>query len=324
MVTHRLDEANKGKGFLQHNNTTINLDGFLRPDNSWTVKYLLSLSRDNVADSIGLAGRFSIERSLPKWYYKYSVAYVNEKYVPGMGYIFANNTVHHNPGGYYIWRPKSTKLIRRWDPGFFLNYYHNATDGKFQQAELDLFPVYTFFKDNSLLTWDIYLNWQRLDFPFRPLGISFAKGNYQYVRNSVAYASDASKKVSASIAYEWGGYFNGKLQTLISGLRIAPLPNASLRFDYTHNQFKHIGINRENLNTDLYSGELRLAYNPRIQASVFYQYNSFDQRGRWNARGSWEFAPLSFLYIVFNETNFKNSLVRNQSVINKITYLKQF
>jgi hypothetical protein len=38
-----------------------------------------------------------------------------------------------------------------------------------------------------------------------------------------------------------------------------------------------------------------MAANPRMQVSAFYQYNSFDERGRWNIRGSWEFAPLSFL-----------------------------
>ncbi|MCW5911011.1 MAG: hypothetical protein KIT62_08050 [Cyclobacteriaceae bacterium] len=69
---------------------------------------------------------------------------------------------------------------------------------------------------------------------------------------------------------------------------------------------------------------MRLAWDANIQLSLFYQYNSFNEQGRWNVRGSWQFAPLSFLYLVFNETNFINSQERNQSGICKLSYLKQF
>jgi hypothetical protein len=241
-----------------------------------------------------------------------------------MGFVFGNDVIYHKTGGYYIWRPKNTRWIRRWDPGVFVNYYQTASTGKLQQADINIFPVWIIFKDNSKLTWDIFLNRQQIDFAFSPLSIPIAKGAYNYVRNSVAYASDASKKLSGSLAYEWGGYYNGSLKGLNTWVRFAPLPRISLRADYTRNAFRGVGVQEQDSNIDLYSGELRMAYNPRLQASLFYQYNSLDQQGRWNARGSWEFAPLSFLYIVFNETSFKNLPVKNQSVINKISYLKQF
>jgi hypothetical protein len=68
----------------------------------------------------------------------------------------------------------------------------------------------------------------------------------------------------------------------------------------------------------------RLAANPRMQLSAFYQYNTFDERGRWNVRGSWEFAPLSFVYLVLNENDIRQTNSRNRSEINKISYLRQF
>lgn len=96
--------------------------------------------------------------------------------------------------------------------------------------------------------------------------------------------------------------------------------------DYEYNELISVGseTDNENLSTSLITGGLRLAYNPNIQASLLYQYNSFDEQGRWNVRGSWQFAPLSFIYIVFNETNFRSTQLQNQSLICKITYLKQF
>jgi hypothetical protein len=79
-----------------------------------------------------------------------------------------------------------------------------------------------------------------------------------------------------------------------------------------------------NEDINLWTAGCRLAANPRIQFSGFYQYNTFDKQGRWNLRGSWELAPLSFLYLVFNESSFRDSPVKNQSFISKLTYLRQF
>lgn len=326
MVTHRLDESDIPKGFSQRNNTTVSLDGLMRPTNEWTIQYLASAARDNTNDSIGFAGSFYAGRAKEKWYYGWVTKYVDEKYVPGMGFVFANNTVHHNPGGYYIWRPKGglAKLIRRWDPGAFVNYYHNANDLKFQQAGIYFFPVYIILQSGAFIQYGFTPTWQNINFPFTPLGIPLQQKNYYYTRHKFDYNTDQSKKLSLAGSYETGKYYNGSLQTLTLTGRVAPLPNIALSCTYERNDFRDLGINRETLKADLVTASLRLAYNPRIQASVFYQYNSLDERGRWNVRGSWELAPLSFLYIVFNETNFKNSPVKNQSVINKITYLKQF
>ncbi|MEM8892704.1 MAG: hypothetical protein AAGD28_32285, partial [Bacteroidota bacterium] len=70
----------------------------------------------------------------------------------------------------------------------------------------------------------------------------------------------------------------------------------------------------------------RFALNPRIQLSAFYQYNTFDKRGRWNIRASWEFQPLSFIYLVYNDTRIDglDDPFQQQQFIGKVTFLKQF
>ncbi len=128
MVTHRVDEGDVSKGFTQRQNTTVTWDGFIRPKDDFNIQYLVSASRDNSNDSIGFAGNFWLEKQASKWYGFWKSTYVDSKYLPGMGFVFTTNTMYHNPGGYYIWRPKGKlgKLIRRWDPGAYVNYYQNA------------------------------------------------------------------------------------------------------------------------------------------------------------------------------------------------------
>jgi hypothetical protein len=327
MVTHRADESDNAKGFLERHNTTVSIDGFIRPNDDVTIQYIATASRDNLNDSIGIAGSFYASWSPNKWYWAWWTDFVDDKYVPGMGFVFAQNTIRHNPGGYFIWRPQSTrlkKLIRRWDPGFFVNWYQNTHNLKTQEFSLYLFPVYIITSGNGIIEYALYPYWQSFDFSFDILGKSIAAGKYNTFRQMFRYGTDASKKISLTGQYEFGGYYNGKLQTVSLSTRLSPSPYIAFTFRYDHNTFKNFGIARDNFQTDLYTAGLRLAYNPRIQLSAFYQYNSYDQQGRWNIRGSWEFAPLSFLYVVFNENNFKDTPVRNQSVISKLSYLKQF
>ncbi len=327
MVTHRLDEQDASKGFLQRNNTTATIDGFIRPKDDITIQYLASAARDNSNDSIGLAGSFYVGWFPNKWYLYYWTDIVSEKYIPGMGFVFANNTIRQSTGGYHIWRPSKgwwSKWIRRWDPGMYITSFQNANNFKLQEISTYIFPVYIITKTNGQIEFAITPTWQNFDFSFPILGRTIATGKYNYTRQLIRYKTDASKKVSLEGRYEWGGYYNGKLNTLTVASRFAPIPHIALTANYEHNVFNDFGTTKDNFETDLYTAGLRLAANPRLQLSGFYQYNTFDKRGRWNVRGSWEFAPLSFLYVVFNETNFRDSPVRNQSVINKISYLKQF
>jgi hypothetical protein len=126
--------------------------------------------------------------------------------------------------------------------------------------------------------------------------------------------------------FDWGKFYKGHRETVTAGARYAPIPHFSLSFDYEYNHLKNIGIEEKKLETNLYTGGVRLALNPRVQLSNFYQYNSFTDQVRWNARFSWEYSPNSFLYLVYNNTQ-NNSLdptQTNQQFIGKLTLLKQF
>ncbi len=326
MVTHRLDEADQLKGYTTKNNTTVTVDGFIRPVDEVTIQYLASASRNNTNDSLGVAGSFYVGWNPNKLYMGWLSDFVSEKYVPGMGFVFANNTIKHNPGGYFIWRPKNKlgKYIRRWDPGAFVNWYQNSNNFKTQEVSLYIFPIYIITNTNAKIEYAITPSYQNLLFSFPILKFTIESGQYKFVRQMLRYETDASRKFSIQGKYEWGNYYNGKLKSLNVTSRFAPLPQVSLTAGYEYNVFAKLGVTSDDFNTSLYSVGIRLAANPRLQVSSFYQYNSFDSRGRLNVRASWEFAPLSFVYFVFNDQQFQNTSIANQSVITKISYIKQF
>ncbi|MEL7219880.1 MAG: DUF5916 domain-containing protein, partial [Bacteroidota bacterium] len=150
MVTHRLDEAAKQLGLAENNNTTLTIDGQIRPSSEWNMQYLLTTSIDEATGETGYAGRVSAGNSTNKYYYGWVTEYTDANYNPAMGFVRQTDVIRHNPGGYYIWRPKNMDWIRRWDPGVFVNYNHDASNpSRFQQASLYIFLAYLWFKDNS-------------------------------------------------------------------------------------------------------------------------------------------------------------------------------
>ncbi len=132
--------------------------------------------------------------------------------------------------------------------------------------------------------------------------------------------------VSGNIQFETGSYFNGKLSNGTFTLNVAPIPNLYLQGQYNHNKFKEVGDPATNKKVDLYTVSRRLALNPRLQLIGFYQKNSENNSSNYNMRLSWEYQPLSFIYLVFNRRGFDNAQLKRQTedhAIIKVSYLRQ-
>ncbi|MEM6397544.1 MAG: DUF5916 domain-containing protein [Bacteroidota bacterium] len=327
MLTHRLDESNDQLGITENNNTTVTIDGQIRPTSEWTISYLASSSIDQQTDETGYAARVFAGKITNKYYFGWRSEYIGENYNPGMGFIRQSNLISHNPGGYFVWRPKNIDWIRRWDPGIFATYNHDASKPEsFQQANLYIFPVYLWFKDNSFLEVSLFPTWQNINFDFAPLGLQIEQDRYFYTRYYIQYNTDQSKKWSISAVYNTGRFYNGRRNTVRLSGRLAPIPHATFTADYEYNDLNGVGIENRDLSTNLITLGSRFALNPRLQLSVFYQYNSFDEQARWNLRGSWEYLPLSFIYLVFNDAQIDSldTPFQEQQFISKVTLIRQF
>ncbi|MEL6253790.1 MAG: DUF5916 domain-containing protein [Bacteroidota bacterium] len=327
MLTHRFDGENADLQLASNQNTTLTLDGQIRPSSEWDIQYLFSASFDEESGETGLAGRIFAGKSTNKFYAGWVTEYTDENYNPRMGFVRQNNVIRHNPGGYFIIRPKKMPWIRRWDPGVFANFNHDAADpSRFQQASLYIFPLFLWFKDNSFLEASFTPTWQNINFDFAPLGVPIARDRYYYTRFLIQYNTDLSKKWSADLGYDFGQFYNGRRNSIEAAARFAPIPHIALTVNYEYNDIDGLGIDNQDLETHLTTVGARFALNPTLQLSSFYQYNSLDKQGRWNVRMSWEYQPLSFLYLVFNETQVNQLDVPflNQQFISKLTYIRQF
>jgi Domain of unknown function (DUF5916)/Carbohydrate family 9 binding domain-like len=331
MATFKNTEAAFGKS--EFSNATFSIDGFVRITEPLNWSFMATKSQSSGAGGDGFTALSRFQYNSNNWSAFMVNSIITQDYNPSMGFVYAYNLINTNFGGYRIARPKwKPKFVRQMDPGMFLDMYHRVSDGKFQQAEWFIFPVWIIANTGNRLTMQAVPTWQVVDEPFEIVGINIKPANYFYTRYQFTYRSDQSKAFSFLVSSDLGSFYNGKLNSLRGELRYSPVPNISAKFSYTRNDFEAVGDQKESKITHLISPEIRLSLNPRLQLTSFYQHNSAADRDVWNIRFAWEFQPLSFLYLVYNSNitqqynnDFKRfDSIRNEQSIAKITYLKQF
>ncbi len=305
MITHRSDESMADAGAVH--NTVASVDGLFRFSPTLSFVPMFSRSWTHGAEGNGYASHVWIYNDANWGYVGHWQAFVTRNYNAASGFVRRQDFILTSPAVSLDWRPRwRPAFIHKLAPGFTSFFYHRASDRKFQEGFVTLRPLNLVFRNGGWLAFHVVPNWQRLE-PrdvqfFKPFGVALAAGNYTYWRYLIRTGSDQSRRMAASVFGTTGGYFNGTRQELGIQLKYAPSPLIALTVDYEFNQVSDLGMQRENATTHLLGSVLRLALNPRVQMFAFYQYNSFARNSVWNVRFAWEFAPLSYVYLVFNDS----------------------
>ena len=322
LVTSKIEEANDSK--KADNNTTITLTGVNRITDKLRFSYSVSGSQTKgLNKDDGFAANTSLAYDANNFAWVWNTGIISKEYNPQLGFLTRNDFVKNFVDIYLVKRKQKwlPKFIRSWEPGVTVDMYQNITNLKLQEGYIGFYPLFFIFNNGAKFVSTIQLNWQNLTSNFDPIGIEIAAGSYQYNSVNANFSSDQSSKFSYSADITAGGYYNGKIVSFVGNIRYAPSPHFAANVSYETNQLKQVGINKENLTTQLVTPNIRMAVNPRLQLNIFYQYNTATERSRWNARFSWEYKPLSYIYLVFNEN--KTTNFRQDATIAKISYLKQ-
>ncbi|NGP40147.1 hypothetical protein GFK33_27140, partial [Salmonella enterica subsp. enterica serovar 4,[5],12:i:-] len=79
------------------------------------------------------------------------------------------------------------------------------------------------------------------DGDYRPLGLTIKSGKYRYVRYSLMFSSDQSKKVSFQFNGETGRYYDGYLSYGRGSMALAPIPHIAFTLSGEVNHFRNVG-----------------------------------------------------------------------------------
>lgn len=309
-------------------NTTASVDGFFRFSQTLSLNAMAMASSSSDGTDRGLSGHYQLSYRSNQWIIWMNQAVVTRDFNPEAGFVSRTDVVETTPGFYWLGRGKwLPKWIRAFEPGGYYLVYHQASTGRRIEETIQLNPLWFNFQNGGAAGYFYFDNYQRLDTRFEPLGIGIAPGEYRYGRHFAILSGDPSRKFNYQVNYEWGGFYDGRLSTLGGGVFYSPAPHLSLTTQYQLNRFRAVGDARQDAQVNLFIVQSRLALNPRVQLIGFYQHNTFNQRNVWNVRFSWEYRPLSFVYLIFNErqyTGLDRSRQQEQHLIGKLSYLRQF
>jgi|SRR6476661_2261537 len=328
LLTVRQHSAGSEAGTPAYTSFTGALDGFFRLGAKWTWSGMASATGGSQPGLDGLAAYSELRYDASNLALWWSEALVTRDYTPEVGFVGRRNVISTTPGFYLIVRDKAwmPAWLRSYEPGIHNEYYHEASSGRLLESSNRFFLFDGLTQRGGTLRYHLNLVQQRLDEAFVPLGIAIAPGRYTYYTHNLDVTSDASRRLSYVAHLSSGGYYDGRLHSLSFSARLAPSPHFFLQPSYGLDDFRGVGPEQLSRRVALYGLESRLALSPRLQLSGFYQRNSHDESQTLNLRLAWEYQPLSFVYLVFNEQGYRTAGERSteRGLIAKASFLKQF
>ena len=182
------------------------------------------------------------------------------------------------------------------------------------------------FRNTSRLEVEVFSRFTRLYDEFDPTGSEDGlalpgDSDYYYTSLDLSFRSDQRKEISYSIGPSYGEFYNGTKFSLRGRLswRLQPYFSGSIEVNYDK-------INLANPYPDadiwLIGPRLDITFNKNMFWATFIQYSNQRDNFSINSRFQWRFAPLSDLYLVYNDNYFVNNIFapRVRSLNLKLTY----
>ncbi len=147
-----------------------------------------------------------------------------------------------------------------------------------------------------------------------------ADTGYHFNRVELEFQSDQRRLFSYRFEPSYGAFFNGERWSVESGFRLRFQPKIELGLDM---QYDHIGLPAPFSTADIWlvSPRATITLSKSVFWSTLIQYSNQRDNVGVNSRLQWRFAPLSDLFVVYNDNYFVNTFMpRNRSINLKFTY----
>ena len=326
LFINRQDTSNKDFIIAEEKyNRVVGIDyNLANIDNSWNGKFYAHKSFTPNLDSKNYSTGTRLDYSSKKWRFRASGLYIGENFKSDLGFIRRTDIFKIDPKAEYLLFPKQGKINRHnfnvvpiivWKPEL-----------NFQLADYNIISSWNAeFNNTSRISVSIFNRYIYLFDEFDPSfsdGLSLAM-NTDYTFSSIEFnlQTDTRKPFSFKIKPSMGQFFNGFKYTFDTEVnyRVQPKFLFSIRARYDKIELPKPYSNN---NIWLVSPKINITFTKSLYWSTLVQYSSLQENLGINSRLQWRFAPLSDLFLVYNDNYFTDSefAPRFRSINLKITY----
>ncbi len=195
-------------------------------------------------------------------------------------------------------RPKFLPFVRQMQ--FENQYeYHQDRSGHLSTRETEL-SWQTEFKSSATLEVRAEDLTDALPEPFEIWpGVIIPQRTYHFVRPSIEYASDQSKRLTWTLNQGWGDFYSGTRYETGAGFAVRPNEHFMLELQ---NSFNRVELPQGKFSTNLFGGRLNLNLSRKLLSSTFVQLNNAARLSSVNVRMRYIFRPNSDLYAIYTQT----------------------
>ncbi|WP_222983630.1 DUF5916 domain-containing protein [Flagellimonas meishanensis] len=306
-------------------NRVVGLDyNLASKDNSWTGKFFYHRSFANQIGNRNDAGGVDLQYNSRYFNYGIRGNFVGNDFRSDLGFVLRNDIVAARPFAEINFWPSKGKLNFhgfRFSPNVI---WRPTLD--YQNTDYFIFTGWSAqFKTQEELSARMFNQFVFLTDPFDPTGTDggteLPEGEgYYFTSFEVEFQSDRRKIFSYSLEPGYGDFYNGT--------RFGFEGDVSLRLQ--PKVFLSVGLNYDSIKLpEPFESEDILLISPRINVtfskSIFWstlvQYSNQRDNLGFNSRLQWRFAPLSDLFIVYNDNYFVNTFMpRTRSINLKLSY----
>jgi hypothetical protein len=321
-------QATKEYDFLTDENKynrTIGVDYRLASeDNSWVGKYFLHKSFSPGVDDKNYSAGFSTQYFNRDFSVRLSGVYVGDNYESDLGFLRRTDIVKITPSIERTFWPEESKIQKHsfsitpifiWKPDLDFKTSDYAIISKWQAN----------FKNTGELTAEMFNRFTYLFDDFDPTGtvgaISLPANNgYAYTSFNVNYSSDKRKTFSYSLEPSVGTFYNGEKYSISANLAYRIQPNFAGSIQINYDKI-NLPFPFPDASILLIGPKVDLTFNKSLFWSTFIQYSNQQENFGVNTRLQWRFAPLSDLFIVYNDNYYTTDFApRFRSLNFKLTY----
>ena len=292
-------------------------------DNSWTGKFYLHKSFQPGDNRGNLSSQATVTLMKRKFRWILDWMYVDEDFRADLGFVPRTGILKNGNGFSMNFYPKSGPVSFH-RPGVMALYYWRP-DLDWKRADHTYMLYYDVnFKDQAVLHFDYSNLYTYLVFGFDPTrsgGVPIP-GNtgYNYNTFNVTYQSNPAKRFSFNTLTSGGEFFNGQNFTAGGGItyRFQPwvLFTLNTRYDAIRLPEPH-----SDANYWLVTPKVDVTFTKSVFWSTLIQYSNQRDNLGINSRLQWRFAPMSDLYLVYNDNYFTNDFGPKFRSINlKLSY----
>ncbi len=246
-----------------------------------------------------------------------AVMEVQGQFNPEIGFLRRSNFRMYYTEFQYNTRPKWLPFFRNliFKP-IDVKYYVNSETNKLETIYYEWRPLGFMTKSGEFFEFNVQHVFDKLDEPFEIQDeVVIPEGEYWNNRLEVQGSTFRGRKIAMEASYGWGGFYTGRRAELETSV----IFNINKHWNfYTNWARNYVYLPEGNFITDEIGSRIQYAYNPKLNTSLFGQWNTEGEDILLNFRVNWIPKIGTDFYFVINQSI---STLNNEISVERTTIL---